>query len=116
MSGPGALRRRVLSGSAFSLSVYSTTGGGADSARVAFSIGGKPHFRKVDAMRHKADQDEYLARLVEREIAHARAMSLAEEVRPVDDPMSKYVPWIFVAVILLATVATGASLLAVVFA
>lgn len=67
-------------------------------------------------MSDDADQDEYVARLVEREIAHARALSLAEEVRPVEDPMSKYVPWIFAAAILLSAVATGASLCAAIAA
>lgn len=65
---------------------------------------------------YKADQDDYLAHLVEREIAHARALSLVEEVRPAEDPMTKYVPWVFLAVALLGTVTTGGSLLAVIFA
>lgn len=62
-----------------------------------------------------AEHDAYINRLVEAEIAHAHAASMADDDPPVEDPMERFVPWILGGTIATSVVLTLAGVIAVMF-
>lgn len=64
----------------------------------------------------KPIDDAYIAHLVEAEIAHARATSMAEDYdHPDPDPLSRLIPWVMGLYAIFGVALTGTSVLVAIF-